>query len=153
MDVSTGEPSGKWKQWARWLPLVGFAFMSVWALRGSQNAVGVGLALLGAFAVITYRYRLTEQRFELLIDRHHVDLVFYSDTRGRIWIEWYSEGKVQRTCLGQSWGNSVWLDHEIELGGKRYQLRIYVKPYPDGFMISNVGRGFDMVVLNNTFCL
>jgi hypothetical protein len=100
-----------------------------------------------------YRYRLSEQRFELLIEQRPVRLTLYMDVRRRVWIEWNSQSGAGRACIGQSPGFSIWLDHEIELSGRQCDFRILVKKFPDGYMISNYGRGFDMKVLQNTFCL
>lgn len=102
--------------------------------------------------VLLYRFRLAEQRLELLIEQHVVQVTLFMDIRNRVWIDWSSQHSRGRACIGKWPRVPIWLDHEIELGGRRYNLRIDAKHFPGGYMVSNVGRGFHMKVIDNRFC-
>lgn len=97
------------------------------------------------------RHRMSEQRLDLVIGQNLVHVTLYQDVLSRVWIEWSSQGDGGRACIGESIRIPTWLDYEIKLGRQRYNLRIYAKKYPDGYMVSNVGRGFEMTVIDNRF--
>jgi hypothetical protein len=150
MNVSTGEPDGKWKTWVKWILLAGVTLGGSWAVGLSQQDIGVSLGYAVTVGVLIYRFHITGQRFDLLIDRHPVRVNLYTDKSRRTWIDWKSQGTAARSCIRESYCTG-WVDYEIALQGKQYQLRIFVKPIGDGYMISNYGRGFDMVVLRHTY--
>ena len=149
LEASTGEPDGKWKAWFKWLRLLGVAAAGTWLLRLSEQDGAMLLVLAVILAVMCFRLRLTGQRIELLIDGHPVRLDLYTDVSRRVWLEARSQGGLERSCIMQPY-HQGWLDHALTLGGKRYVLQIFVKTYGDGYLVSNRGRGFDMVVLRNT---
>lgn len=150
--VSTGEPDGKWKAWAKWLRLLGVTVAGAWLLHHSEQDVAIVLVLGTVLAVMCARMRLTEQHLELLIDGHSVQLNLYTDISRRVWLEWKSREQAVRSCIRERY-HEGWLDHGLALGGKQYSLRIFVKPFGNGYLVSNAGRGFDMVVVRNTCCL
>ena len=151
MHVSTGEPDGKWKAWVKWLRLAGVVLASIWLLRQSEHDIAILLVSGTVLAVMCARLRLTGQRLELLIDRRPVQLTLYTDLSRRVWLEWKGGERAVRSCIREPYQEG-WLDHDIVLYGKRYSLRIFVKPFGSGYMMSNVGRGFDMTVVRNTCC-
>jgi hypothetical protein len=150
LEASTGEPDGKWKAWIKWLRLAGVVAAGTWLLRLSEQDLAILLVLAVVLAVMCFRLRLTEQRIELLVDGHPVQLKLYTDVSRRVWLEALSEGRLERSCIMQAY-HQGWLDHALALGGKRYALRIFVKTHGDGYLVSNKGRGFDMVVVRNTW--
>lgn len=149
--VSTGEPDGKWKAWAKWLKLLGVLAVGGWLVRQSEQHIAVILVWAAILAVMCFRIRRTEQCLELLIDRHPVRLNIYTDISRRVWIEWKSREQAGRSCIREPYQEG-WLDHVITLDGRQYSLLIFVKPFGDGYLVSNVGRGFEMVVVRNTCC-
>jgi len=106
---------------------------------------------LGAMVVMFVRHRMTEQRLTLALEQNLVHVTLFLDVWSRVWIEWSSQSDGGRACIGRSIRIPTWLDNEIELGRQRYNLRIYAKKYPDGYMVSNVGRDFEMTVIDNRF--
>lgn len=152
MDVSTGTPDGKWKPWVRWIALMAVIFCGAWTISRTQLGRDYAFLILVALAITIYRYRLSKQRVDLLIENFRVSLTLYMDIRNRIWVEWRSHTAAGKSCLGKSFNVPIWLDHEIGLGGQNYKLLIYAKRFPAGYMISNSGRGFQMTVLRNSFC-
>eukprot|EP01034_Spumella_vulgaris_P035495 gene35495-43762_t len=80
-----------------------------------------------------------------------VQVNLYTDASRRTWIKWKSQRTAILSCIREPYSTG-WVDHEIALDGKQYRLRILVKPIGDGYMISNHGRGFEMVVLRHTYC-
>lgn len=148
-DVSTGAPSDQWKAWGKWLRLLGVLAAGTWLLSYSGQNPVVLLALAVVAGVMCFRMRLTEQRLDLLVDGRPVQLNLYTDVSRRVWLESRSSGTLVRSCLMASY-HEGWIDHVLRLGGKPYPLRILVKPYGDGYLVSNQGRGFDMAVLRNT---
>lgn len=151
MHVSTGEPDGQWKAWVKWLRLLGVLVSGLWLLRHSEQDIAIVLVLGTVLSVMLFRMRLTGQRLDLLIDQHPVQVNLYTDISRRVWIECRNEGAVLRSCIRKPYEEG-WLDHDIALSGKQYRVRIFVKPFGSGYMMSNVGRGFDMVVVRNTCC-
>jgi len=150
MNVSTGEPEGRWKAWGKWLRLLGVAVAGIWMQRHSEQDMAI-LAVMGAvLAVMCWRMRLTGQQIELLIEQHPVQLNLYTDISRRVWLEWKSRGAAGRSCIRAPY-HEGWGDHALTLEGKQYSLRIFVKPFADGYLVSNYGRGFDMVVVRNTW--
>jgi hypothetical protein len=151
MDVSTAEPGGKWKRWVKWLRLTVVLLAGIWLVKLSHHNAAVWLAWIAAVVVLMYRFRITEQRFDLLVDRQPVQVNLYTDASRRTWIKWKSQRTAILSCIREPYSTG-WVDHEIALDGKQYRLRILVKPIGDGYMISNHGRGFEMVVLRHTYC-
>lgn len=150
--ASSGEPAGRWKLWAKWLRLVAAWAAGMWVAGQAEDRQAATLAVCAVLVVLMLRYRFLEQQFDLLIDGRPVRVKLYMNVQGRVWIAWTSAGVVRRARIGQWRQVGAWLDHEIGLGARRYPLRIYAKPGAGGYMISNVGRGFEMAVLRNTFC-
>lgn len=148
-DVSTGAPDDRWKAWGKWLRLFGVVAAGTWLLRLTDQHLAVVLGLAALVVAMCYRLRLTEQRLDLLVDGRPVQLNLYTDMSRRVWLESRSGDTLVRTCIMPSY-HQGWLDHVLRFGGKPYSLRIFVKPYGDGYLVSNQGRGFDMVVLRNT---
>lgn len=148
-NVSTGEPDNQWKAWGKWLRLFGVVAAGTWLLRVSDQHIVVVLGLAAIVAVMCVRLRLTEQRLDLLVDGRPVQLNLYTDMFRRVWLESRSAGTLVRTCIMHSYQQG-WRDHVLGLGGRQYSLRVLVRPYGDGYLVSNQGRGFDMVVLRNS---
>ncbi len=147
--VSTSEPDGKWKGWIKWLRLLGVLVAGIWLQKLSNWNVPVLLVLAVFFVFMLTRLRLTEQRLDLLVDRRPVQLNLYTDPSRRVWLESRSDGVLERCRITDPYYQG-WLDHTITLHGRPYTLRILVKPYGDGYMVSNHERGFEMLVLRNT---
>lgn len=149
MNVSTGDPSGRWKPWIRWIRVIVVMLAGAWFVQFSEKNLAVIFAWVGVLAVLIYRLRVSEQRFDFLIDQQPVQITLYADKSRRTWIEVSSRSGTVRSCLLEAYCTG-WIDYEIALDTKRFQLRILVKPIGAGYLISNYGREFDMVVLNNT---
>lgn len=150
-NVSSGEPSGRWKLWVKWLAVFAIIFSLALTIGGTRIGRDYPYVFLGAMVFIFVRHRMSEQRLDLAIEQNLVHVTLFLDVWSRVWIEWNSQGDGGRACLGKSFRTPTWFDHEIELGRQRYNLRIYAKKYPDGYMVSNVGRGFEMTVIDNRF--
>jgi hypothetical protein len=152
MNVSTGEPDGKWKTWVKWIVLLLVSLAAALAAEACEPNVGIALAWATAILLCLWRFPIAAQRFDLLIDQHAVQVNLYTDSFRRTWISWKSRDAAGRSCLGAPYF-SGWVNHAIPLGGKQYQLRILIKPVADGYMISNYGRGFEMRVIRHTHAL
>jgi hypothetical protein len=151
-NVSSGEPSGRWKLWAKWCSLLALGFALALMTGATRFGRQYAYVLFAAMAVVIYRYRLTKQRLDLLIEQEQVQLTLFMDIRYRVWIEWSSRTHGGRACIGHWPRIPVWLDHEIDIGRQRFNLRIYARNFPGGYMVSNAGRGFQMTVVDNRFC-
>lgn len=151
MHVSSGEPGQGWKRSVKWLRLAVVLLIGTWLVVLTQQPTAIIVAGAAAVAVLLFRFRFTEQRFDLLIDRQPVRLHMYTDVSDRTWIRWTSGETTVRACIGEGRG-SRWADYEIVLDEKSYRLRIWIRPLGDGYMISNYGREFEMAVLRNTYC-
>jgi hypothetical protein len=149
-NASTGEPDSNWKAWVKWLRLLGVVLVAVWLLAHSEQDVAIVLVFGALFAVLCSRLRLTAQRVELLIDGKAVRLMLYTDVSRRVWIESKSPNNGARACVMAPYSQG-WVDHAVTLDGKQYTLRILVKPFGAGYLVSNYGRGFDMVVVRNSW--
>lgn len=152
INVSSGEPSGRWKIWAKWFALMALPLIVALVIASTQLGRDYPFLIFVVLPVLLYRFRLAEQRLELLIEQHVVQVTLFMDIRNRVWIDWSSQHSHGRTHIGNWPRVPIWLDHEIELGGRRYNLRIYAKHFPGGYMVSNAGRGFHMKVIDNRFC-
>lgn len=149
-DVSTGEPVGRWRAWIKWLRLLAVVLAGIWLARLLDQSIAVLFVLAVVIVVMLVRFRLAEQRLDLLIDGHPVQLNLYTDPSRRVWLESRSVGRLARSCITTPYQQG-WLEHALILNGKRYVLRIFVKTSVGaGYLVSNHGRGFDMVVLRNT---
>ena len=153
MSISTREPSGKWKLWAKWLALIVAVYPVLYlSLKYRSVLNGAEWFLIALLIVALSKYRPVKQRFDLVIDGYPVRVTLYMNVLGQIWINWTSGADQGKSCIGKSYGVPIWLDHKINLKGKQFNLRIYAKRFPDGYMISNYGRGFDMAINYNAFC-
>ncbi len=148
-NVSTGAPDGKWKAWVKWLRLFSVILAAVWLLRYSEQHPVVALVCGALVVLVCARTRLSAQCLDLLIDGHPVQLTLYTDVSRRVWIEWTSRNERVRARIMEPYCQG-WVDHDICLGGRQYSLRIFVEHFGGGYLVSNHGRGFDMVVLRNT---
>ncbi|MCC2974221.1 hypothetical protein [Massilia sp. IC2-476] len=148
-NVSTGEPDGQWKGWIKWLRLLGVLVAGIWLQKLWNQDIVVLLMMTVVLVVMLARLRLTEQRLDLLIDRHPVQLNLYTDPSRRVWLESRSDGVFERCRITDPYYQG-WLDHTLTLRGRPYRLRIFVKTYGCGYMVSNYERGFEMRVLRNT---
>ncbi|MFN3790017.1 hypothetical protein [Massilia sp.] len=149
-NASTGEPERSWQAWVKWLRLLGVALVGGWLLARSEQDTAIVLLFGALFAVLCSRLRLTAQRVELLIDGQAVQLMLYTDVSRRVWIACKSRNDCARACIMAPYSQG-WVDHAINLDGKQYTLRILVKPFGAGYLVSNYGRGFDMVVVRNSW--
>lgn len=125
-------------------------YLGKWlASEASQKNAFVILACFALIALLICRLRLSEQKFDLLIDHRRVRVNLYMDWSRRAWIVWASGATSNRSCITEPYFTG-WVDHEIALGTEQYKLRILVKPIGSGFLISNFDRGFKMEVLSNS---
>jgi hypothetical protein len=153
MSISTSDPSGRWKLWAKWLALITVGYPVLYLSLVLRPVLsGAEWFLFPFIIVMLAKYPPVKQRFDLVIDGYPVRIMLYMNILGRIWINWKSGAVQGKSCIGKSYGVPIWLDHKINLNGKQFSLRIYAKRFPDGYMISNYGRGFDMEVTYNAFC-
>lgn len=152
MNVSTGEPDGKWKTWVKWIVMVLVSLAAVWATETCEQNTGIALAWAAAIFFCLWRFHIAAQRFDLLIDQHAVQVNLYMDSFRRTWISWKHRDAAGRSCIGAP-SFSGWVKHAIPLEGTQYPLRIFIKPAAGGYMISNYGRGFEMNVIRHTHAL
>jgi hypothetical protein len=152
-NVSSGDPRDRWKLWANWFALLAISFALAWVVGATRIGREYPYVFLGAMFFALYRHRMLVQHLDLVVEQKLVHVTLFLDVRSRIWIDWNSQGFSGRACIGKSFRIPTWLDYEIELDRQRYNLRIYAKKYPDGYMISNYGRGFEMTVVDNRFVL
>lgn len=138
--------------WAKWLEQVIIVFSVVYLMSEFRANEGIQWLLMGLLAIIILSYRLVVQKFDLLLDGHPVRIKLYMTISGRIWMIWEAQSVQGKVGFGQSYGLPFSVDHEIELDGNTYKLGIHSRRFPDGFMISNNGLGFDMKVVSNSFC-
>ncbi|MBQ5946970.1 hypothetical protein [Massilia sp. ST3] len=150
MHEITGEPAGKWKAWVKWIWLAIALLGGAWIVGMSRQDTGVTLAWAAVILFMMVRFRITEQRFDLLVDRHPVRVDIYTDKRRRTWIQWKSRGATMRACIQEAYCTG-WVNHDITLDERTYPLRILVKPIGDGYMVFPASREFEMRVIRHSY--
>lgn len=152
VSFSAVTPSRKWILWVKWIITV-LLIVSVLTLtiKFTHSAFFYWIGILFIAAAVL-NYKLMKQRFHIKIDGTPLRVEIYLSLRGRIWITWGNDKTLGKACIGKYYGVPLWLDHKITLEEKKFDLRIYVQRYPEGFHIGNYGRGFDMVITQNKFC-
>lgn len=148
---SSGNPIGRWKLWAKWLALLALA-LGPWVIVQTPGGRTYICWMDGFILLAMYRYRPLKQQLDLIIEGCQVRITLYLDVRCHIWIDQSSHASFSPSCLGKYYGVPVWLTHDFDLNGRRYNLLIYTAKFPSGFMVSNSGRNYDMKVIRNSFC-
>lgn len=150
--VSSAAPIGRWKLWAKWLALMAIVFSAVSIIVQTQGGPNYIFLVVGLIVLAIYRYRPLKQQLDLIIEGSQVRFTLYLDLRCYIWIDQGGYATQSPCRLGKSYGAPVWLTHEFDLNGRRYNLLIYAAKFPSGFMVSNSGRDYDMKVISSSFC-
>lgn len=146
------DPNNKWVLWVRWLALVGAFFVIVMAMGEfprTSTPHWLGIALM---FFLLWRYKLLKQCLELQLNGHTVAYTLHLDIRGGVWATSRCGQETKKAKIGKFYGAPVWLTHTVKAGLEEYNLLIWVKPYPQGFLVGHGSEPYHLAVKRNAMC-
>lgn len=115
-----------------------------------SNIQWLGIALM--FAILI-KYKPLKQCLELQLNQHVVAFTLHLDILGRVWATSCHDQAAEKSKIGKFYGFPVWLSHTIKIGSEEYKLLIWVKPYPQGFLVGHGSEPYQFKVNRNAMCL